>query len=483
MEMVSCFYSLSSSTSQEYCIFAPHMQQTIPFIRLRSYLKGRSHTLRQLLHIGTPIILGQLGIITVNFADTMMVGRYSTDSLAAASFVNNIFALFFVLGLGFSYGLTPLVSKAHTRGDQLRLGRLLRHSTLLNLLIAMGLTILLIGVYTSLQLFSPPAQLLPLIRPYFILQILSLIVYMASAAMKQFFDGMGRTQIPMWIILSSNVLNIVGNYLLVFGKWGFPELGLYGAGLSTLCSRIYMFVALALSLRLSTSLRGIYHATFEGRIIRSYFVRLFRLGLPVSIQTGVETAAWTFAIIIVTPLGEHPLAVHQILCTLTALGFLVYYGIGASATILVSSAHSRRANSEVEHIVRVALLLSEGVALIVLIGLLLGRHYLGYLFSDDPLIVTMTALAVIPMALYQPADALQVIYSNVLRGLEDVKRMAIYACVVHLIIAPALCLLFGFGVGLNGGGIQLTAIWSAFPISLLILGLLLKRRFDLITAK
>ena len=474
---------MPSSTTQEYRIFATRMQQKTPIARLRSYLTEQSYTLRQLLHIGTPIILGQLGIIAVNFADTMMVGKYSTDDLAAASFVNNIFALFFVLGLGFSYGLTPLVSKAHTRGDQHRLGRLLRHSTLLNLLIGIGLMLLLIGVYTFLPLFRPPAKLLPLIRPYFILQMLSLMVYMASAAMKQFFDGIGRTQVPMWIILSSNALNIFGNYLLIFGKWGFPALGLYGAGLSTLVARLYMFVALALSLRWSPSLQAIYRTVFEGCLFRPYFVRLFRLGLPVSIQTGVETAAWTFAIIIVTPLGEHPLAVHQILCTLTALGFLVYYGIGASATILVSSAHSRKAHDEVKHIVRVALLLSEGVALLVLCGLILGRHYLGYLFSDDPIIVTMTALAVLPMALYQPADALQVIYSNALRGLEDVKRMAIYACGVHLIIAPALCLLLGFGIGLQGGGIQLTAIWSAFPISLLLLGLLLKKRFDLINGR
>ncbi len=93
----------------------------------------------------------------------------------------------------------------------------------------------------------------------------------------------------------------------------------------------------------------------------------------------------------------------------------------------------------------------------------------------------MTALAILPMALYQPADALQVIYSNALRGMEDVKHMALYACGVHLIIAPALCLLFAFGLGLEGGGIQLTAVWSAFPVSLLLLGFLLKRRFDRIS--
>ncbi len=178
------------------------------------------------------------------------------------------------------------------------------HSTLLNLSITFALTLLLVGVYIFLELFRVPSDLLPLIRPYFILQMVSFGVYMASAALKQFFDGMGRTQVPMWIILSSNLLNVIGNYLLIFGKWGCPELGLYGAGLSTLLSRIYMLVALTLVLRYSRSFKVISRATLERSIFPAYFVRLFRLGTPISIQTGVETAAWTFAIIIVTPTGR-----------------------------------------------------------------------------------------------------------------------------------------------------------------------------------
>ena len=138
---------------------------------LRSYLSEQSSTLGQLLHIGTPIILGQLGIISVNFADTIMIGKYHTDALAAASFVNNIYALFFVLALGFSYGLTPLVAKAHARSDATRLGRLLRHSTQLNLLITLGLLILLLGLYAGMDLFRVPESLVPLIRPYFFLRL------------------------------------------------------------------------------------------------------------------------------------------------------------------------------------------------------------------------------------------------------------------------------------------------------------------------
>ena len=132
-----------------------------PLQRLEAHYTDHKATLLELLSLGTPIILGQLGIITVIFADTMMVGRYSTDALASASFVNNIYALFFVLGLGFTYGLTPLVAKAYTKKDKLRLGLLLRHSTSLNLCCTLILMIPLLGIYLGIEHFRLPTHLYP----------------------------------------------------------------------------------------------------------------------------------------------------------------------------------------------------------------------------------------------------------------------------------------------------------------------------------
>lgn len=448
-----------------------------PLQRLQAHYTDRKATLLELLSLGTPIILGQLGIITVIFADTMMVGRYSTDALASASFVNNIYALFFVLGLGFTYGLTPLVAKAYTKKDKLRLGLLLRHSTSLNLCCTLILMIPLLGIYLGIEHFRLPTHLLPQVRPYFLLQLLSFLVFMGTGALKQFFDGIGKTSIPMWVILSSNILNIVGNYLLIFGKLGLPELGLFGAGLATLFSRIYMLLAFVFVLIGQRELRDIGKVALRCRTRFIYFRRLFLLGLPIGIQTGVEAGAWSIAILFVTPLGEVPLGVHQILCTLTNLGFMVYYGIGAATTILVSRAKEEKDPQTVHRIVGVGLTLAEAVALIVMCGLIVFRHHIGILFNSDPDILSMTALAILPMALYQPADALQVIYSNALRGLEDVRRMALYACCIHLLFAPCLCYILGFCIGLEDEGLQLTAIWSTFPLSLLMLGLLLYQRF------
>lgn len=446
-----------------------------------NYWSVRRDALRELLAIGLPIILGQLGIISVNFADNIMVGKYHTDALASASFVNNIFSVFFVLGMGFTYGLTPLVSSSFARGDQSRLGRLLRHSSLLNLWVGGALTLALLLIYALLEQFKLPPHLLSQVRSYFVLQLISFVVFMASGALKQFFDGIGRTRVPMWIILSSNALNILGNYLLIFGELGAPELGLFGAGLSTLIARVYMLIALVYILHRSRDLRTPYRTFLERGWRTPYIQRLFRLGLPIGVQMGVEAGAWTFAILLITPLGVDALAVHQILVTLTLLGYLIYYGLGAATTILVSRAHSIGDHRQARQTAGIALALAEGTALVVMLGLLVMRHQVGYIFSDDPAVIQMTSVAVIPMALYQPGDALQVIYGNALRGMEDVKRMTLYACAIHLILAPSLSYIFGFLLGFEDIGLRLTAIWSSFPISLLLLGIFLYKRFYQIT--
>jgi len=285
----------------------------------------------------------------------------------------------------------------------------------------------------------------------------------------------------MRIILSSNALNILGNYLLIFGELGAPELGLFGAGLSTLLARIYMLIALVYVLRRSQDLRTPYRAFRERGWRTPYIQRLFRLGLPIGVQMGVEAGAWTFAILLITPLGVDALAVHQILVTLTLLGYLIYYGLGAATTILVSRAHSIGDHRQARQTAGIALALAEGTALVVMLGLLVMRHQVGYIFSDDPAVILMTSVAVIPMALYQPGDALQVIYGNALRGMEDVKRMTLYACAIHLILAPSLSYIFGFLLGIEDIGLRLTAIWSSFPISLLLLGIFLYKRFYQIT--
>lgn len=412
----------------------------------------------------------------------MMVGRYSTDALAAASFVNNLFALVYIFGIGFAYGLTPLVTKATTLGRQRKAGMLLGHSLVLNLGLALGVGALMLVVYAYLHLFSLSEHLLPLIRPYYLLQLGSFVLFMTYNAFKQYFDGAGHTAVGMWLILGANLINTVGNYLLIYGKAGLPELGLTGAGIATLSARAIALLGIWLYLvyapRFAEGLQGLLRGQYSPKSLRA----LVRLGLPVGMYSGVETMSFTIALLLVTRLGLIPLAVHQILCVVTTIGFFIYYGLGAATTILVSKYRTRGDMMRVRAATSSGVEAALAVAVLAMLTMLGARHYVGWLFTTDVEIITMTAVALIPVILYQLGDALQVIYANALRGMEDVGYLAVVATLVHILLEPTLGYTFGFALDLGSPTLQLVGIWSAFPIGLLLLGLLLRWRFRHITA-
>lgn len=435
---------------------------------------------RELIKIGIPIILGQVGIILVSFIDNMMVGHYDTDHFAAASFVNNLYALVYVLGVGFAYGLTPLVTTAWTKHKPYKAGALLKLSLYLNLVLALLGVLIMGGLYFFLDQFSLEERLLPIIRPYYLIHLLSFVVFMMVSAFKQFFDGAGHTSVGMWAILWSNVLNVFLNWLLIYGVMGFPEWGLTGAGVATFIARVFsllFFVGVFSRGAFALSRAGFFSAIICKRNIS----RLIRLGVPVGLYSALETASFTFALLYVTMLGTLPLAVHQILCVVTTIGFFIYYGLGAATTILVSRYKAWGDLFGARQASRVGLELCIGVALLVMIVMLATRSFVGRLFTDDEVIISMTSIALIPVILYQIGDAMQVLYANALRGMEDVTRLAIYACGVHLFLSPVLAYVFGFKLGLTDPAWQLAAIWCAFPIGLLTLGILFRHRFLCIT--
>lgn len=199
---------------------------------------------KPILRLGIPIAVGQLGVIIMGFADTMMVGRYSTDALAAASFVNAIFNLITYMLMGYSYGLTPLISSLVGRGQQVEAGATLKYGLICNLLYALLLTAVLVGVYFNVHHMGQPTEILPLVRPYFLTMLVSVLFVALFNSLRQFTDGISETATGMWVILLGNTLNIVGNFLLIYGIGPFPQLGLLGAGISTLTARVIMAVVM-----------------------------------------------------------------------------------------------------------------------------------------------------------------------------------------------------------------------------------------------
>ena len=441
-------------------------------MKLSAYKRHYKETMR----LGIPIMLGQLGIIIVGFADNIMVGHHSTDELAAASFVNNFFNLVFIAGMGFSYGLTPIIGNHYAREEYAEAGQMLRNSLFINFIVGILLSLFMLVLLLNIHILKQPEELMPYIIPYYILQLFSVIFTMLFNAFKQFSDGTTDTLTPMFIMLGANALNIFGNYLLIYGNWGCPELGLTGAGISTLASRILTFGVFCLLFAFCPRYKVYREGFSRGTINRQGQMKLLKLGVPVGFQMGVETGSFSLSVIMMGWLGSIALAAHQVVGVITTLGFMVYYGIAAAVAIRVSAYKGRGEQKEIRYASFAGLHLIAITAAAVMALIIIFRDEMGYLITPEKEVVQLVALLAWPVVLYQIGDGLQILFANALRGIADVRYMAYAAFCCHFLLALPIGYVCGFL--LDWGAI---GVWCGFPISLTTLGILLWRRFNRLT--
>ena len=435
---------------------------------LQKYREDYSATIK----IGVPIVLGQLGIVVVGLVDNIMVGHFSTSDLAAASFVNSVFNIPILFGMGFSYGLTPLVGQFFGRGDKFRVGGLLRNSLLANFMIGLFLSVAMGIMYLNVHRMGQPEELLHLIRPYFLLQLTSLVFVMMFNSFKQFADGITDTKTSMWIMLSANLLNIIGNSLLIYGVWGLPALGLTGAGISTLASRIFMFVAFAILFFRKQSYRrylvGYHRTTYNTGDLKV----LNRMGMMVGLQMGMETALFSISGVMIGWLGTVPLAAHQVVASISTLGFMVYYGVGSAVSIRVSNFFGRGDIAGVRRATLAGTHLLGLLAISVSVFFLLVREHIGWLYTSSEDVVNLVAVLMVILVFYQFGDSLQIIFANALRGVADVTSMAVISFIGYFVIALPVSYICGFVLdwGIEG-------IWVGYPVGLTLTGGMMCWRF------
>lgn len=404
---------------------------------------------RSIIRLGSPITIGQLGIIVLSFADTMMVGRYSTDALAAASFVNNVLVIPAMLLIGFSNGLTPIVAALFARGDTKSLCTNIRVGFLQNLLLGIILTTLLIVLYFNLDKMGQPDNLLPLIRDYYLITLGGVLLIAVTNVGRQIFEATGSATLSMWILLGGNTLNIIFNYLLIFGKFGFPELGLNGAGISTIGSRIVIAIAFICIMALSHRYRHIFKGAINARSDRSTARKVLQTSWPVSLQIGIETGFFAMCGIMMGWIGEIQLAANQILITIGQLGFTIYMGYCAAVSICISRAIGVRDIELLRATSRCGYRLTLFITTISSAIILLFGEQLIRIFTTDVEVILKAVSLIPPLVLYQYADGTQIMYCNALRGTTYVKPLLIIAvvayCIVNLPIAFALGFVAGFG--------------------------------------
>lgn len=424
------------------------------------------------LCLGLPIAIGQLGVIIMGFADTMMVGRYSTEALASASFVNNLFTLVTFLLMGYSYGLTPLVSAECGRGDYEAAGRTFRNALAANavygalLLAAMG------ALYFALGRMGQPREILPLVRPYYLIILWSMLFVMLFNVLRQFTDATTDTAAGMWCLLAGNGLNVCANYLLIYGIGPFPEMGLLGAGVATLLSRIVSVVLLAAIIVLRPRYAAFRRGFRAARCTLSGMWRVAAASLPVSLQMGMETGSFTFSAIMAGWMGQVELASFQVLVTVGTLGFLLYYSFGAGMSIRIAAFFGKGDLTSVRHAALAGSHLLAAMAVAAsLVFLLFARQLVGG-FTTDVRVVSMSLTLVVPLVFYQFGDAMQICFANALRGTSHVVSMMWIAFVSYVVVGLPAGYLLSFP-----GGMGLRGLFLAFSLGLFTAAALFFGRF------
>lgn len=427
---------------------------------------------RPLIMLGIPIVIGQLGSIVLAFADTLMIGHHTTEELAAASFVNNMFNLVIIFALGFSYAITPIVGTLYGQERTPKIGEVVKNGIVANMLLAVILVAVMSIFYFFIDDMGQPAELMHYIKPYFLVLLASLPFVCLFNVFKQFADGITDTALSMWVLISGNLLNILGNWILIYGKLGAPELGILGGGLSTLFSRIVMAVVMAFIFFVRPKYHDYARGFLDGIINRKDFLEINRMGWPIALQMGMETASFSLASIVVGWIGVTALAAHQVMLTISQLGFMVYYGIGAAAAVRVSNAIGQRDYEAAQGNARAAFHIVLVIAVIVSIPIFLFRNSLGSIFTDSAEVSRLVAWIVIPFIIYQFGDAMQIVFGNSLRGTSYVRPLVLYAFIAFFIVSLPLCYVFAivFQWGLMGG-------WFSFPFGLTTAGLLYMNAF------
>jgi multidrug resistance protein, MATE family len=440
-------------------------------VRLSDYIP----VYRKNLALAIPVIFSQIGQVTVNLVDNIMVGHLGTTELAAASFAINIFNVGMLFGLGITLGITPLVGQSLNSKKTKNIGSWLRNGILVNFIAALLLCAVMSSVVLFMNRMGQRDEVVQKAIPFYLLHVASMVPLMLFFSFKQFLEGIGNTKIAMVITIIINLVNIALNYVLIYGKFGFPVMGLNGSGCASLIARFIMPVIFILVMLkrpvLRVYLTEAVHSGFEKLKIK----RIASIGLPIGLQMVIEILAFSMSAIMIGWISKESLAGHQVAISMASMTYMISFGLASGTTIRVSHAFGEHDLKEVKHAVYASLHIV--VAFMSTMGILfvLLRNYVPLLFTSDPAVIHIAAGLLIVGAFFQIFDGIQVVLLGALRGIADVRIpmfMAFFSyIVVSLPVSYLLAFVFHFGY---------PGVWIGFVFGLstaaVLFGLRLKNR-------
>ncbi|WP_051907869.1 MATE family efflux transporter [Flavimarina sp. Hel_I_48] len=443
-------------------------------MQLKNYTKEFNTNLK----LAFPIMLGQLGHILVALADNLMVGRLGAAPLAAVSLGNSLVFIALSLGIGFSFAITPLIAEADGAADT-KMGRnYFHHGIVLCTINGILLFLLLLLAKPLLYYLDQPVEVVVLAIPYMEIVAFSLIPLMIFQAFKQFADGLSNTRYAMYATILANVVNVFFNYLLIYGKLGFPRLELEGAAYGTLISRFFMLWLLYFILSRREKFKPYFIWTRRKAFKLAIFKRIFDLGFPTAMQMLFEVALFTSCIFLSGILGTNAQAANQIALNLAAMTFMIAVGLGVTATIRVGN---QKGKLDYQNMRRIALSLFLQVFLIeavFAVGFILLKDVLPPFYIDNAEVILLASQLLVVAALFQLSDGLQVVILGALRGLQDVKVPTYICFVAYWLVGFPVAWYFGKAENMGSQG-----IWFGLLAGLSTSALFLYIRFHYLSQK
>ncbi len=421
-----------------------------------------------------PVMLSQLGQVSVGVADSIMVGRVGKESLAGASLGNSIFVLFMTFGIGISYGITPLIAQADGEGKRGKISGLLKNGLFINTLTGIALLCLLIPVTYLTGYLNEPENVVILTRPYLLVISVSILPFMIFQAFRQFAEGLTLTRQSMTVTIIGNLLNIGLNYLLIYGKLGLPALGLLGAGIATLSSRCFMALAMGGYVIVAERFK-VYRSLYPKQTVnRRTIRRVLNIGLPSGMQFIFEVGAFSVAAIMMGWLGTVSLAAHQIALNLASLTYMLATGIAAATTIRVANQSGRKNYKMVRKVGYIGFIMSGTFMGVNALLMIAGRHFLPSLYIRDPGVIQLASVLIGIAALFQLSDGIQVVGLGALRGISDVKIPTFITLVAYWILALPVGYISGIMLGMGPRGIW-WGLWTGLTTAAILLFLRFNR--------
>lgn len=413
-----------------------------------------------------------MGQSFVQMVDTIMVGHLGTTELAAVAFAGSVSYNALVVGMGIAMALTPLTGQSYARGEHKISSILLQNSISLNTIISLVITAILLLLMPFLKYFGQPKEVIDICYPYYFIIALSFIPQLIFLSFKQFMEGVGNTKPSMVITISTNLLNIVLNYLLIFGKFGFPQMGVTGAALATLISRILMPIAFILYLYFKANYKRYLSFFAFSNLSKFYHVKLLRLGIPIAGQMFLEFFSLLGVTIMMGWVSTQALAAYQIVITIVGTTFLIAAGISSSTTILISQAfgvnNMKELNNQFKAGFQLSFLTMSCMAFILIV---FGR-YIAMIFSSDEEVIEIARGFFIVAGVFQIIDGSQVSILGALRGINDVAKPMKYALISYVLVALPFAYICGFVFELGSW-----SIFAGFLAGLLTAAILYYRRF------